>query len=125
MVYTRNLIIYDVLMELKPNITYEDFAKLDLRVATVKMASRLEGSDKLLRLEIALADEEHRQIIAGIGAYYQPEDIVGRQIVIIANLEPRKLMGLMSEGMLLAAEGLTGAIVLSPEQPVAPGAIIK
>ncbi len=83
-------------------IKYDDFAKLDLRVVNIKEASRVEGSDKLLQIKVKMGAEE-RQIIAGIGKSYEPDELVGRNIVIVANLEPRKLMGLESQGMLLAA----------------------
>lgn len=105
-------------------ITYDDFAKLELKVATILAAERVEGSEKLLKLKINLGEEE-RQIIAGIGKSYEPEVLIGRQIVIIANLEPRSLMGLESQGMLLAADSPDGPVVLAPSSEVAPGSKIK
>ena len=90
-------------------INYEEFSKIKLKVAEILSAERVEGSDKLLRLEISLGkssdnnQDEKRQIIAGIGRQYSPETIIGKQIIIVTNLEPRKLMGLESHGMLLAA----------------------
>ena len=105
-------------------ITYEQFSQAELRVATVLAVERVEGSDKLLRLRISLR-EDSRQIIAGIGKKYAPENLIGKQIIIVANLEPRMIMGLESQGMLLAADSASGPVLLVPEQETAPGAKIK
>ncbi len=105
-------------------INYEDFAKIDLRIASIDEASRIEGSDKLLKLKVNLG-EENRQIIAGVGKAYNPEDLVGRQIIIIANLEPRSLMGEESQGMLLAADSENGPVIIIPSTEVLPNAKIK
>jgi len=97
----------------KPMITIDDFAKVELRVAQVKFAEKVKGADKLLRLEIDLGYEQ-RQILAGIAKAYDPEKLIGRKIVIVANLQPRKLRGLESNGMLLAASlGEEGQPVLA------------
>jgi methionyl-tRNA synthetase len=93
-------------------ISIDDFAKVDLRVAQVKVAERVKGADKLLRLEVDLGTET-RQILAGIAEAYAPETLVGRKIVIVANLAPRKLRGLQSNGMLLAASLEGGKPVLA------------
>ncbi len=93
-------------------INIDDFLKIDLRVAQVKVAEKVKGADKLLRLEVDLGYET-RQIVAGIALAYNPEQLVGRKIVIIANLAPRKLRGLESQGMLLAASLQDGAPVLA------------
>jgi len=93
-------------------ITIDDFAKIDLRVAQVKVAEKVKGADKLLRLEVDLGYET-RQIVAGIALAYSPEQLVGRKIIIIANLAPRKLRGLESKGMLLAASLEGGQPVLA------------
>ena len=105
-------------------ISFDQFKDADLRIATIIAAERIDGSDKLLRLQLVLG-EENRQIIAGIGKRYQPEDLVGTQIVIVANLEPRKLMGLESRGMLLAADSPDGPVLLRPDGEVLPGTKIK
>ena len=84
------------------HITIDDFAKVELRVAQVLVAERIPKADKLLRLEVDLGYEK-RQILAGIAQYYEPEKLIGRKIVIVANLAPRKMRGLESNGMLLAA----------------------
>ncbi|MDO8523062.1 MAG: methionine--tRNA ligase subunit beta [bacterium] len=105
-------------------ISYEEFKKIDLRVAKILTAERVEGSDKLLKLVVSLGEEE-RQIVAGIGKVYLPEDLVGKEIVVVANLEPRKLLGLESQGMLLAADAEDGPILLAPDKESPPGSIIK
>jgi methionyl-tRNA synthetase len=87
---------------LAPQITIDDFVKVDLRVATVVEAERVKGADKLLRLVVDLGFEK-RQILAGIAVAYQPESLIGRKVVIVANLQPRKLRGLESNGMIVAA----------------------
>lgn len=112
--------------EPKPMITIDDFLKVDLRVAQVKFAERVKGADKLLRLEIDLGYEQ-RQILAGIAKAYDPEKLIGRKIVIVANLQPRKLRGLESQGMLLAASlGEDGTPVLAGFlEDVPPGAKLK
>ena len=93
-------------------ISIDDFAKVELRVAQVKVAERVKGADKLLRLEVDLGTET-RQILAGIAEAYAPETLIGRKIVIVANLAPRKLRGLESNGMLLAASLEGGKPVLA------------
>src|SRR3989344_8373270 len=105
-------------------ILYDDFTKLELKVATVTAAERVEGSEKLLKLQLDLGTET-RQIVSGIAKSYSPEQLIGRQIVMIANLEPRSLMGIESNGMLLAASGESGPILLIPEKQVPPGTPIK
>ncbi len=93
-------------------ITIDDFAKVELRVAQILVAERVPKADKLLRLEVDLGNEK-RQILAGIAEYYEPEKLIGRRIVIVANLAPRKMRGLESNGMLLAASLEGGAPVLA------------
>jgi methionyl-tRNA synthetase len=94
------------------HITIDDFAKVDLRVAQILVAERVPKADKLLRLEVDLGYEK-RQILAGIAQYYEPEKLIGRKIIIVANLAPRKMRGLESNGMLLAASLEGGAPVLA------------
>ncbi|HEY3928074.1 MAG TPA: methionine--tRNA ligase [Candidatus Koribacter sp.] len=110
---------------LAPQITIDDFVKLDLRVAIIKHAEKVKGADKLLRLEVDLGFEQ-RQIVAGIALAYDPEKLIGRKIVIVANLAPRKLRGLESNGMLLAASLEGGVPVLAGfHEEVPPGARLK
>jgi methionyl-tRNA synthetase len=93
-------------------ITIDDFAKVELRVAEIKVAEKVKGADKLLRLEVDLGTET-RQILAGIAEAYAPETLIGRKIVIVANLAPRKMRGLESNGMLLAASLEGGKPILA------------
>jgi len=100
-------------------ITIEDFNKVDLRVGIVRNAGRVEGADQLLVLQVDLGEEQPRQIIAGVAATYSPEDLIGRRVVVVANLAPKKMRGLDSGGMLLvASEGPGGKsyLVVAPEQ---------
>ena len=94
-------------------ITIDDFAKVELRVGQVQVAERVKGADRLLRLEVNIGDEV-RQIVAGIAEAYEPEKLIGRKVVIVANLQPRKLRGLESNGMIVAASlGEKGKPVLA------------
>jgi methionyl-tRNA synthetase len=87
-------------------VSYEEFARLDLRVGQVVTAERVPKSDKLLRITVDVGDESGpRQVVAGIGKAFAPEALVGQQVVVLANLKPAKLMGLESRGMILAAGG--------------------
>jgi methionyl-tRNA synthetase len=88
--------------ETNEKISFDDFKKVDLRVATVLEAERVEGTDKLMKLQIDLGDEK-RQIVAGIAAVYRPDTLVGKNIIVVANLAPVTLRGVESNGMLLAA----------------------
>jgi methionyl-tRNA synthetase len=101
--------------EATPTITIDDFAKVDLRVAQIVVAERIPKADKLLRLEVDLGPNfPRRQILAGLAEYYTPESLIERKVVIVANLAPRKMRGLMSEGMIVAASiGPAGAPVLT------------
>jgi methionyl-tRNA synthetase len=110
-----------------PIINYDDFAKLDLRVATVLECKPHANADKLLVLQIELANGERRQICAGLRAFYPPEQLVGKQIVIVANLAPRQMRGEISNGMLLAAtDTATGkVIVVSPSEQAASGSKVS
>ena len=86
-----------------PPIEFDDFAKVDLRVARILTAEKVEKADKLLKLTMDVAEREPRTIVAGIAKAYTPEQLVGRKVVIVANLQPRKLRGIMSNGMIVAA----------------------
>jgi len=106
-------------------ITIEEFQRLDLRVAEIRKARAVRGSKKLVELKVAAGSEE-RTIVAGILLDYPPADLVGKQIVIVANLRPTKLMGVESRGMLLAVNEPDGRIILvTPEKPTAPGSQVK
>lgn len=109
-----------------PTIQIDDFLKVDLRVATVLKAEPHPNADKLLVLQVDLGTEQ-RQILAGIRAYYEPAALVGRQIIVVANLAPRAMRGLESQGMLLAASdaGRTVLGVLAPDKPIPPGSKVS
>lgn len=126
-----------------PAIKFEDFAKLDLRVATVLSAEPHPNADKLLKIRLDDGTPEGRQVCAGIRAWYEPSALVGKQVVIVANLEPRQLRGEVSQGMILAAsdlkplaegatpsEGKPGAderdvVVLTVQKPVKSGSRVS
>lgn len=123
--------------EPKPMITFDDFAKVDLRVARVVAAEPHPNADKLLKLQLDDGSGVPRQICAGIRAYYTPESLVGRLIVIVANLAPRTIRGEESRGMLLAASDAPKdaaaadpnverhVVVLAPSAEIAPGSIVS
>lgn len=110
-------------------INLEDFKKLDLRIAKVISAEKVENSEKLIKLEIDLGDNypenPKRTLLAGISKFYNPDDLVGKQIVMVANLEPKAMMGMESQGMLLAAVEDGKPILLKPESEVSPGAKVQ
>jgi methionyl-tRNA synthetase len=109
---------------MKPEITLEDISKIDLQIATVIQAEKIPKAEKLLKLEVQTGHDK-RTVVAGIAKSYSPEEIIGKQVVLIANLKPAKLMGVRSEGMLLAAvaEGITS--VVTPEKKVPPGTTVR
>lgn len=105
-------------------ISLEEFKKIDIRIGKILKAERIEGSDRLLRLEVDLGSET-RQIVAGIALVYAPENLIGREIPILANLEPRILRGFESQGMLLAADSNGEPVLLFPDKEVPPGSAVK
>jgi methionyl-tRNA synthetase len=107
----------------KPEISYEDFDKIDLRIARVLEAEPVPKSSKLLKLKIDLGEE--RVIVAGMGKDYKPEEIVGKMIVIVANLKPTKLMGVESQGMLLATDTAEGLALISADRAPVVGAKVR
>jgi methionine--tRNA ligase beta chain len=107
-------------------MTIDEFQKADLRVGKIVSAERVEGSEKLLLLKVDIAEPAPRQILSGIAKAYAPDDLVGKSIVIIANLDPRMMMGMESNGMLLAVHGEDGSpVIFSPISDVPPGAKIS
>lgn len=113
----------------KPQISFDDFAKLDLRVAKVLEAEDHPNADKLIVLKLDDGSGTPRQLCAGIKGHYAAADLVGRSIVIVANLAPRSLRGVESQGMLLAASepanGDRRVVLLAPEQEAAPGSVVS
>ena len=109
----------------KPPVSYDDFSKIELRVGTIRAAERVPKKDRLVQLRVDLGEPEPRVLVAGIALSYTPEQLLGRQIVVLCNLEPRKFAkGLVSQGMLLAADGPNGVRLLAVDGEVAPGASI-
>ena len=107
-------------------ISIEDFKNIQIKIGRITNAVRIENSSKLVRLMVDLNEAELRQIIAGIGKKYEPENLEGKEIVIISNLEPKEIKGFKSEGMLLAAVDENGdTVILIPENDVRPGADVR
>lgn len=103
-------------------ISYEDFAKLDIRIGTITAAEVVEDADKLLRLTVDLGEEEQRQIVSGIREYFSdPAELIGRQCPFVANLEPRTIRGLESQGMIMAALSGDTFALLNPHVTLPPG----
>lgn len=110
---------------LKENITFDDFVKMDLRMATIKHAEAVPKTQKLLKLTIDLGLEE-RTVVSGIAEYFQPEEIIGKQVCIVANLAPRNIRGITSQGMILMIENEENKLVmLQAEKEVRPGSTVK
>ena len=108
---------------IRPEITIDDFSKIDLRVAKVVDAQSVEGADKLIELQLDL-DGQSRTVFAGIKNAYHPETLIGRHVVYVANLAPRKMRFGTSEGMILAASGIddsSGVFVIQPDSGAEPG----
>ena len=105
-------------------ISFEEFQKIDLRVGKIVEAEKVEGADKLLKLKVDLGTEK-RQLVAGIAKFYQPKDLIGREIVVVVNLEPKTLRRIESQGMLLAADIEGKPVLLKPDEEVPPGTKIR
>jgi methionyl-tRNA synthetase len=106
-------------------ITIDDFAKIELKTAKVLEAERMPKSQRLLKLKVDAGEAEPRTILAGLAESYEPEALIGKSIVIVANLAPRKMMGLESNGMVLAASGETGPAFVLNSEPSAPGTKVR
>ena len=109
-----------------PQITIDEFQKIQLKTAKVLTAERVPKSEKLLKLQVSLGEgTEPRQIVAGIGKKYTPDALIGKTIIIVANLKPAKLMGIESQGMVLAGEGGQGLGLVTPDRDLPPGSKVK
>lgn len=122
----------DAAPQAKPQISFDEFIKLDLRVATIKHAEPHPNADRLLKVQLDDGTPEGRQVCAGIKAWYEPEKLIGRQVVIVANLEPRKIRGEISQGMILAASDVhpdhqeeKDVVVLTLDRAVKPGSVVS
>ncbi len=111
--------------EARPHIEYADFQKLDIRAGTVLAAEKHPNADKLLCLQIDLGEETPRQIVSGIAAYFKPENLVGKQVTVVANLAPRMLRGVESRGMILTAQSASGLDLIAPGGAVPPGSPVS
>ncbi len=116
-----------IVEEIKPDyLTIDEFAKLEARIGVVLSAEAVEGSEKLIRLMLDFGDENPRQILSGIHKWYEPEVLVGKKLLFVVNLAPRKMIGLESQGMLMAVDGIDGEpVFLIPEKEVPPGARVR
>ena len=114
-----------VVAPLKSEIQFDDFAKIDLKVGTILSANKVEKADKLLKLEIDLGFEK-RIILSGIAQHFSPEEIIGMQVVVVANLVPRKMRGIESNGMILMAEDAAGKLhFVKPENVIENGSTVN
>ena len=109
----------------KPEIVYDDFAKLELKAGTITACEKVAKADKLLKLEVDLGSEK-RTIVSGIALHYSPEEMIGKQVIVVTNLAPRKMKGIESQGMILTAENSDGKLqLLKPENLVSPGSNVS
>lgn len=111
--------------DVKPNISFEDFKKLDLRVVTIISAEKIKKSNKLIRITVKLDETKTRTVVAGIAETYKPEDLIGKKVVMLVNLEPKKMLGIKSEGMILAAETDGTLSLLSSDKVVPNGSEVS
>jgi methionyl-tRNA synthetase len=116
-------IVTDEVIEKKPEyLTIEEFAKLEARIGVVLTAEAVEGSEKLIRFTLDFGEGSPRQILSGIRKWYEPETLIGKRMLFVVNLAPRTMMGLESQGMLMAVDGIDGEpVFLVPEKEVHPG----
>lgn len=106
-------------------INIEDFIKVELKVGTILEVEEIEGSEKLLKLKVDLGEDNPRQVLSGIKKWYSKETLEGTQAVFVANLEPRMMMGLESQAMIMATGNDESVVLLRPESPVPPGSKIR
>jgi len=108
------------------NVSYDHFLKLDIRIGQILTAEKIEGADKLLKLQVDFGPEiGHRQIVSGISQWYKPAQLIGAQAPFVINLEPRVIRGVASQGMILAAAPDNKAVILKPRSKVAPGTKVR
>ena len=108
-----------------PEIQFEDFQKVDLRTGYVVQAQRVKGADKLLKLDVDCGEAQPRSIVSGLAEYYAPESLQGRQVVLVSNLKPRKLRGILSQGMILAVHAEKGLQLVQPGGAVPAGSRVS
>lgn len=112
-------------------INIDEFSKVELKIAKILKAERVDGSEKLIKMSLDVGDKNEtgefipRQVLAGIGKTYEPANLINKQIVIVANLEPRTLMGIESHGMIVAGSDDAGIAIISPDRDLPPGTKLK
>jgi methionyl-tRNA synthetase len=106
-------------------IGFDDFKKVDLRVAEIVNAEPVPKANKLIKLQLDIGEDKHRQIVAGISKFYSPEELIGKKIIVVANLKPVKLMGIKSNGMLLAAKDEEKLRLLTVDGDIKPGSKVS
>jgi len=109
---------------LQEMITFNDFKKLDIRVGKILSADKVDGTDKLIKLEVDFGAEK-RQLVAGIAEFFEPDNLIGKEIPVLMNLEPRSIRGIESQGMILAIDVDGKPVLLLPEREVPPGSIVR
>lgn len=108
------------------NITFEDFKKLEIKIGKILSAEKIEGADKLLKLEVDFGDSpSKRQIVSGIAEFYTPESLIGKKFPFITNLEPRIIRGVESQGMILAVDNDGEIALLNPDKEVPMGSVVR
>ena len=105
-------------------ITFNDFKKLDIRIGRVLSADKVDGTDKLIKLEVDFGTEK-RQLVAGIAEFFEPDTLIGKEIPVLMNLEPRSIRGIESQGMILAIDVDGRPVLLHPEKEVPPGSLVR
>ena len=113
----------DAQKSIKDEISFEEFQKLDLRVAEIIEALRIPKTDRLLKLKVRCPEE--RTVVAGIAESYTPEDLPGKQVILLANLKPAKIRGVLSQGMILAVKDGDKLVLVAPEEKVTPGSKVS
>lgn len=107
-------------------INIDDFSKIEIKIGTILSAEEIDGSDKLLRLQVDFGEDTPRQVLSGIKAWFSPSDLVNQQAAFVTNLEPRQIMGLQSQAMILASHlGDEPPVLLGPKSPTTPGSKIR
>ena len=111
--------------EAKPLIKFDDFSKVDMRIGCVESAEEIEGSDKLIKMQVDFGDMGKRQILAGIKSHYAPADLIGKKFPFVVNIEPRTMMGYESQGMILAADFEDMPVIFHLDKDVNNGTVIR
>jgi len=105
-------------------ITFNDFKKLDIRIGRVLSADKVDGTDRLMKLELDFGAEK-RQLVAGIAEFFEPDNLIGKEIPVLMNLEPKSIRGIESQGMILAIDVDGRPVLLHPEKEVPPGSVVR